>query len=125
MLNTSQAIATLAVKDLKAAAAFYEGKLGFVPQSRQDDELISYASGNSVFNVYRSRYAGTNEATALSWPVKDVEGTIKELKAKGIAFEHYDMPGMTLQGDVHVSGSMKVAWFKDPDGNILNIINEP
>jgi len=55
--------------------------------------------------------------------VDDVEGTVRELKAKGVKFEHYDMPDMKLADDVHVSGDMKVAWFKDPDGNILNIIN--
>jgi hypothetical protein len=46
---------------------------------------------------------------------------VQQLKAKGITFEHYDMPGVTREGDIHVAGDMKVAWFKDPDGNILNI----
>ena len=40
-----------------------------------------------------------------------------------MAFEHYDLPGMTRQGDLHVAGDMKVAWFKDPDGNIHSLIN--
>ena len=44
------------------------------------------------------------------------------MKAKGVKFEHY-MPGLKLQGDVHIGGDMKVAWFKDPDGNILNIVS--
>jgi len=54
--------------------------------------------------------------------VKDVERLVKELKAKGIAFEHYDMPGVTLKGDVHLAGNLKNAWFKDPDGNILALV---
>jgi hypothetical protein len=45
------------------------------------------------------------------------------LKAKDVAFEHYDLPGLTRDGDVHFGGGMRVAWFKDPDGNILNIIS--
>jgi hypothetical protein len=53
----------------------------------------------------------------------DVEGVVRALKAKGVTFEHYDMPGMSREGDIHVGGNMKVAWFKDPDGNILNIVN--
>jgi hypothetical protein len=53
----------------------------------------------------------------------DVEGMVRVLKAKGVAFEHYDMSRMMQEGDVHVAGDMKVAWFKDPDGNILNIVN--
>ena len=45
------------------------------------------------------------------------------IRDRGVTFEHYDMPGMTREGDVHVAGDMRVAWFKDPDGNILNIVN--
>jgi hypothetical protein len=56
--------------------------------------------------------------------VKDVEGLVKELKAKGIAFEHYDFPGMTRKGDIHVAGDRRNAWFKDVDGNILALVNE-
>ena len=48
---------------------------------------------------------------------------MRALRAKGVTFEHYDMPGLKLEGDIHVAGPTKVAWFKDPDGNILNIIN--
>ena len=60
----------------------------------------------------------------MTWSVgDDVEGVVRALKAKGVSFEHYDMPGTKLEGDVHVVGDMKVAWFKDPDGNILNLIN--
>lgn len=87
-------------------------------------ELIIFRSGNSMINVYRSKYAGTNQATALTWVVGDeVESVVQALKAKGISFEHYDMPDITREGDVHIGGNMKVAWFKDPDGNILNIVS--
>ena len=125
MLNTKDAIATLAVKDLKTAAVFYEGALGFEKAAVVDEELIIYRSGNAVFNIYRSKYAGTNKATALSWVVgEDLEAIVEALKTKGVQFEHYDhMPGMTRMGDVHLGGGMKVAWFKDPDGNILNIVS--
>jgi hypothetical protein len=74
--------------------------------------------------VYHSQYAGTNKATAATWMVDDVEGHAKDLKAKGVKFEHYDLPGMTRKGDVHVAGTMKAAWFKDPDGNILALTSE-
>ena len=78
----------------------------------------------SAINVYRSDYAGTNKATAVSWAVDNVEDEVKALRDKGVRFEHYDMPGLTRQGDVHVSDNMKMAWFKDPDGNILNVFSE-
>ena len=48
---------------------------------------------------------------------------VSELQAKGVAFEHYDMPGVTRSGDVHEAGGMKLAWFKDPDGNIISLMN--
>ena len=86
--------------------------------------MIVFKSGNSTINVYQSQYAGTNQATAVTWIVgEDVEEIVRALKAKGVTFEHYDMPDMTREGDVHVGGNMKVAWFKDPDGNILNIVS--
>src|SRR5687768_14901437 len=123
MLENKDAVANLAVKDLNLAKQFYEGTLGLKPVASQDDEVIIYQSGKSKLNVYRSRYAGTNKATALTWAVDDVEAVVRDLKAKGVKFEHYDMPGMKLEGDIHVAGDMKVAWFKDPDGNILNVVN--
>jgi len=122
-LSESDAVANLAVRDIKLARHFYEEVLGFEPVDREGDELIVYRSGNSVFNVYRSDYAGTNRATAMTWTVGDrIEDVVEALRAKGIAFEHYDLPGMRREGDLHVAGDMKVAWFKDPDGNILNVV---
>ena len=124
MLGNIDACANLAVKDLTAARNFYEGTLGLTQVDSEGDELVVYRSGKTTLNVYTSREAGTNKATAVTWAVGDqVEDVVRALKAKGVAFEHYDMPDMRLQGDVHVAGDMKVAWFKDPDGNILNIVN--
>jgi len=122
MLSDKEAIATVAVKDLKAAARFYESKLGLTPQSHEGEEQISYRTGDATLSVYRSAYAGTNKATAVNWVVGDeLDTLVRSLKAKGVAFEHYDMPGIERDGDVHVAGDMKVAWFKDPDGNIFSM----
>jgi catechol 2,3-dioxygenase-like lactoylglutathione lyase family enzyme len=124
MLGNKDAVANVAVKDLETARRFYEGTLGLKPIDGLEGEVIVFRSGRSTLNVYLSQYAGTNQATAVTWAVgDDVEGVVRALKAKGVSFEHYDMPGMTRAGDIHVDGDMKVAWFKDPDGNILNIIN--
>ena len=74
--------------------------------------------------VYQSQFAGSNKATAATWVVGDaLKDIVRALKAKGVAFEHYDLPRTTREGDVHVSGKTRVAWFKDPDGNILSIVN--
>jgi catechol 2,3-dioxygenase-like lactoylglutathione lyase family enzyme len=123
MLSKTNAIATIAVKNLEIARRFYHDTLGLEEARSDDKEVIVFSSGDSLINVYRSQFAGTNKATALTWAVKDLDAEVRALKAKGVAFEHYDMPGLKLEGDIHVAGPMKVAWFKDPDGNILNIIN--
>ncbi|MES2880029.1 MAG: VOC family protein [Pseudomonadota bacterium] len=124
MLNDKNAIATVAVKDLQAAARFYEDTLGLKKESSEGDDVITYRSGNSMLNVYRSEYAGTNRATAVTWAVGDeLDGIVRSLKTKGVVFEHYDMPGMTREDDIHLCGDMKVVWFKDLDGNILNLVN--
>lgn len=123
MLGDRDAIATIAVRNANAAKKFYEGKLGLQPAPSPERSVLSYKSGNSSFMVYESQFAGTNKATAATWAVGDVDRTVLELKSKGIAFEHYDLPNTARDGDVHVSGNTRVAWFKDPDGNILSIVN--
>lgn len=124
MLADRDAIAMIAVKDLKAAAKFYEEVLGLEKLASPEDEVLVFRSGVSKINVYRSDFAGTNKATTATWEVGDELETIAaRLKAKGVVFEHYAMPGLKLEGDVHVGERMKVAWFRDPDGNILSIVS--
>lgn len=124
MLGDKTAVATIAVKDMEAAKKFYEGTLGLTKVEDSPGGIL-YKSGNSNVFIYQSEFAGTNKATAASWGVgDDVESIIEDLKAKGVSFENYDIPGATKQGDVHVMGELKAAWFKDPDGNILNIVNK-
>jgi catechol 2,3-dioxygenase-like lactoylglutathione lyase family enzyme len=123
MLGDREAIATIGVRDIDAAAKFYEGILGLKPVPTKEKGVRDYKSGNSNVLVYTSQFAGTNKATAVTWMVGgDIEKVVDALKAKGITFEHYDFPGVTLKGDVHVFGKLKNAWFKDPDGNILSIV---
>src|SRR6202165_6325317 len=102
MLGDNDAMATIAAKNLAAARKFYEGKLGFKVVHTEGDQAVTFKSGKSQLLVYQSQFAGTNKATAATWMVKDVEGLVKELKTKGVAFEHYNLPGLTLKGDVHV-----------------------
>jgi catechol 2,3-dioxygenase-like lactoylglutathione lyase family enzyme len=123
MLRDTDAVATLAVKDLGAAARFYEETLGLSRAGSEGDEVAVFESGDTKINVYRSSFAGTNKATALTWTVDDVEDVVRTLQAKGVKFEHYDLPETTRKGDLHISGDVKVAWFKDPDGNILSVVN--
>jgi catechol 2,3-dioxygenase-like lactoylglutathione lyase family enzyme len=122
MLGNKDAVAHVAVKDLDVATDFYRNTLGLKPLHEEGNELVVFQSGHSSINVYRSEHAGTNKATAVTWTVDNVEDEVNALRNRGVVFEHYDMPGMKREGDVHVSDHMKVAWFKDPDGNILNVV---
>jgi catechol 2,3-dioxygenase-like lactoylglutathione lyase family enzyme len=125
MLANKDAMATIAVKDIGAARKFYQNTLGFQPVGDMGSDVMTLRSGNSTIVVYRSQFAGTNKATAATWGVGDEMGSIVQtLKQKGVAFEHYDMDGVRREGDVHVMGDFKAAWFKDPDGNILHINNQ-
>jgi catechol 2,3-dioxygenase-like lactoylglutathione lyase family enzyme len=125
MLRDKTAVATLAVKDLAAARKFYEGKLGLEVTDEQGEEALTFASGSSTVLVYRSQYAGTNKATAVNWLVgKDLDKIVAGLKERGVTFERYEMPDMTHRGDIHVADGLEVAWFKDPDGNIIALMNE-
>lgn len=124
MLGNEQAVATIGVKNTKRAKEFYEGVLGLLHDGPEREGVLTYKSGNSKVFVYQSEFAGTNKATSATWTIdRDVEGEVEALKKKGVKFEHYDFPEMTRKGDVHVSGDMKAAWFKDPDGNILALVS--
>jgi catechol 2,3-dioxygenase-like lactoylglutathione lyase family enzyme len=124
MLNDKNAVANLAVKDLDRACRFYADTLGLKQINSGDTEVAVFKSGNTTLNVYRSDYAGSNQATAVTWAVGDeLESIADTLKQKGVHFEHYDMPDLKQEGDIYSHGNMKVAWFKDPDGNILNLVN--
>ncbi len=123
MLGSKNVHAILPVKDLEEAKKFYEEVLGLTKADENPGGVV-YGSGSSKVFVYPSEYAGTNQANAASWDVEDVDVEVAELKSKGVTFEHYDnIEGTTLEGDVHVMGPMRAAWFKDPSGNILCVSN--
>ncbi|HET6837612.1 MAG TPA: VOC family protein [Gemmatimonadales bacterium] len=124
MLGAKEAMATVAVRDLDKAKKFYEGTLGLKRTDQQEEEALTYQAGGAKLLVYRSQYAGSNQATATTWVLgNDMEKVVQSLKGKGVKFEHYDMPGMALKGDIHVADGMKAAWFKDPDGNIHALVS--
>lgn len=124
MLGSKDVAATIAVRNVETARKFYEGALGLKLVDTGMPEAPVYQSGSSKVLVYQSQYAGTNRATAATWGVgDDIEKIVQTLRSKGVTFEHYDLPGTTRKGDVHVSGNLKAAWFKDPDSNILALVS--
>jgi catechol 2,3-dioxygenase-like lactoylglutathione lyase family enzyme len=114
MLSQESVQTMLPVKDLAASARFYEKTLGLKPVDVQPGTAVTYRSGNTTLCVYQSEFGGTNQGTAALW----------EVEGKGVKFERYDdLPGVTRHGDVYEAGALKVAWFKDPGGNILSVQN--
>ena len=124
MLGKADATPMIAVKDLDRARQFYEKTLGLEATETMGGEILEVKSGSTPITVYKSEFAGTNKATALTFEVDDVEKEVGELKEKGIFFEQYDLPGLKRQGDFYVGEEedFKTAWFKDPDGNILSLV---
>jgi len=121
MLGKAKATPMIAVKDIDRARKFYEETLGLDTKPVMGGEILEVTSGDTPINVYRSEFAGTNKATALTFDVDDIEKEVFMLKDKGVEFEHYDVEGLERQGDLYVGEGIKTAWFKDPDGNILSL----
>jgi len=123
MLKSEKATATIGVRDLQAARRFYEGSLGLKPEDSDEPQVVLYKTGGSGLLVYKSEFGGTNKATSATWPVSDVDGLVRELRSRGVSFERYEIPGCRHDGDVHVKGDWRGAWFKDPDGNIHHLVS--
>lgn len=124
MLKDRNASAIVAVSDLNRARIFYEDTLGLTLEGGSvEDGILNFRTGQTSLGVYVSDYAGTNKANAVTWQMKvDLIDVVNDLRSRGVVFEHYpDMPG-TLNGDIHEAGPMKMVWFKDPDGNILHLV---
>jgi catechol 2,3-dioxygenase-like lactoylglutathione lyase family enzyme len=125
MLKDFDLVANIAVKDKAVSKKFYGETLGLV-QIDESDFGVTYKSGASRLFVYPAPTAGTNQATAASWEVPDIKAVTGSLEGK-VEFEHYEYPGAEHDGPIHTMGGMSAAWFKDPDGNILGIVqtNKP
>ena len=122
MLKDRDSSAIVAVGDIERARAFYGEVLGLTPDGEMDG-VLSFRTGATRLTVYRSDHAGTNKANAVTFEMKgDLVETVQSLRARGVAFEHYDLPGLTLNGDVHEAGPARLAWFKDPDGNLIHLV---
>jgi len=123
MLDKSTVTANIPAADLARARAFYADKLGLTPSQEMEGIVLLYrTAADSMFSVYQTEFAGQSGHTIAQWHVDDVDAAVRDLKDKGVAFEHYDMPGVEWNGDVaSMAGMGKAAWFKDSESNILCI----
>ena len=112
--------ATIPAKDLEGTRKFYENVLG-LEKLREDPAGITYRSGDSTLFLYPTEFAGTAQHTLGGFSVSDIEAAVADLRAKGVTFEEYDMPGLkTVNGIAELEGE-RGSWFKDPEGNILSL----
>jgi catechol 2,3-dioxygenase-like lactoylglutathione lyase family enzyme len=125
MLTNAQVEAAIPVSDIEQAVEFYGDKLRLEVVERLDDlpdnPEVRFRVGNGTLAAYKSVGAGQSRATLLSFVVDDVSSTVAALRERGVTFEEYDTPDIKTEGGVAEVGSATVAWFKDPDGNILAV----
>ena len=115
---------TIPAKDLERTRRFYEDVLD-AQVVMEDPGGIIYRSGDSYFSLYPTEFAGTAQHTLAAFMVRDVEAAVAQLRGKGVTFEDYDLPGLkTVNGIADLDGT-KGAWFKDPEGNILSVVQLP
>ena len=128
MLNHSAVEANIPAADLARAREYYSEKLGLTPVAEYGGQALRYqTAGGTYFNVYQTEYAGQAGHTIAQWHVADIESEVRDLKAKGVAFEVYeDMPGVEWDGEIAtIPGMGRAAWFRDSENNIMCVDQEP
>jgi catechol 2,3-dioxygenase-like lactoylglutathione lyase family enzyme len=120
MLSNARICAYFPVLDVARARKFYEEKIGLRPKLEYAGGVVYECGGSEVF-MYPTPNAGTSKASHAFWQVADVEAEVADLKSRGVKFEEYNMPGITMKNSIATGGGAKTAWFKDTEGNILAI----
>jgi catechol 2,3-dioxygenase-like lactoylglutathione lyase family enzyme len=128
-LEDSHVATRLPVQDLERARLFYAEKLGLEPVEERPGGLL-YRCGSGSFALFISSGASSSEYTQMAFEVTDLKATVAALRARGVRFEEYDLPGLkTVDGIAEVEGNYPskggvgemAAWFKDSEGNLLGI----
>jgi catechol 2,3-dioxygenase-like lactoylglutathione lyase family enzyme len=128
MLGKAKVATRLPAKDLERARAFYSEKLGLDPVEQREGGL-RYVCASGEFAIFISAGVQSGTHTQMSWEVEDIEATVWELRARGVKFEEYDLPGLeTVNGIADIAGNYaskgigeRGAWFRDSEGNLLGI----
>jgi catechol 2,3-dioxygenase-like lactoylglutathione lyase family enzyme len=128
MLKDAKVATRLPAKDLDRARAFYSEKLGLVPVEQREGGL-RYVCAAGEFAIFVSAGVQSGTHTQMGWEVDDIEATVRELRARGVEFEEYDLPGLrTVDGIAGIRGNYpskgtgeRGAWFRDSEGNLLGI----
>jgi predicted enzyme related to lactoylglutathione lyase len=120
MLKNATIHVYLPASNVARARKFYEEVIGLTPKQEYAGGVF-YECGGAVAFLYPTPNAGTSKASQAFWQVEDVEAEVADLKARGVTFEEYDMPGLPMKNSIVTGGGAKTAWFKDTEGNILAV----
>jgi catechol 2,3-dioxygenase-like lactoylglutathione lyase family enzyme len=128
MLKEGRVATRLPAQDLERAKAFYRDKLGLEPVEEREGGL-RYVCAGGEFALFESAGAASGDHTQMGWEVADIEATVADLRARGVVFEEYDVPGLkTVNGIAEIEGNYpskgigeRGAWFRDSEGNMLGI----
>jgi catechol 2,3-dioxygenase-like lactoylglutathione lyase family enzyme len=120
MLASRKIVVFVPVKDTQKARTFYEGSLGLRFVSEDDFALVLDANG-IMLRVTKVPHLKPQAFTILGWDVPDIDRSVSELASKGVQFEMYGLPGQDARGIWSAPGGARVAWFRDPDGNVLSL----
>ena len=129
MLKDGNVATRLPARDLERARLFYAEKLGLEPVEERPGGLL-YRCGTGYFALFESAGAASGTHTQMGWEVADIEATVAALRARGVVFEEYDLPGLrTVNGIAEIAGNYpskggvgeRGAWFRDSEGNLLGI----
>jgi catechol 2,3-dioxygenase-like lactoylglutathione lyase family enzyme len=124
MLTTARLVAFAATTDAPRAKAFYHGKLGL--RLISDDEFaLAFDANGTQLRIQKVPEIAPPPFTVLGWQVADIHATISALSQTGISFERYSFMPQDAVGVWTAPGGTKVAWFKDPDGNLLSLSEPP
>lgn len=128
MLKDGRVATRLPAQDLERARAFYAERLGLEPVEEREGGL-RYVCAAGEFALFESVGSSSGDHTQMGWEVDDIEATVRDLRARGVVFEEYDLPGLeTVDGIADIEGSYpskgtgeRAAWFRDSEGNMLGI----
>ena len=125
MLTDHRAYATIPAADMTRAKSWYRDKLGLIPAMEDEMGCMYRLGGGTSFLLYPTPNAGQAPNTLLSFATDDVEAEVQDLRRHGVTFEDYDMPGLNTVNGVATMGKFHAAWFRDSEGNILAVGDEP
>lgn len=125
MLPDARYSAALPCSDLERAKSFYADKLGLTPVGERPGRLFYQGRSGTDFVLFASSGQASGSFTQMGFSVADIGAEVRDLKQRGVQFEEYDLPGFDKQTSIAWVSDHSAAWFKDSEGNLLVIIQEP